>query len=175
MKKRVFALIFAALLTGTCCFSCGDSGRSRRSDRSDSEDEIRVSKSRVQSACADAKSMMTLANQALAEMDEEGIKITLNGWYDRNSENNSDDSQWQDVFNRMCTFGDAAKKCEFSVYIGKGACLSAVTCKRDNFGFYPGGLTADDYEEKFGKDLDFDDAKAAAEEAYKDEHNGEMP
>lgn len=122
-----------------------------------------TNKSRMQSANVEAKMIMTSANTALADMDEEGVKITLNGWYDQNDENISSDAQWQEVYKRMGAYSDAAVNCSFSVYISDGACRGAVV-KGERFGIYPSVLTQSNYSEKLGKNPDFDDAKAVAEE-----------
>ncbi len=118
-------------------------------------------KSRVQSSVADAKTMLTYANQALAELDEEGVNITLDGWYDRNDENISTDAQWRQVYGKMCGYGDVEDS-DFSLYFSDGICRGAVV-KNGKFGIYPGILTADSYNDKLGSDPDFDDAKAAVE------------
>lgn len=120
-------------------------------------------KSKLQSANSEAKTVMSLANQALAELDEEGVKITLNGWYDQNSENISSDAQWQDVYKKMGAYYDM-EDYEFSVYISDGFCGGAVAKNDKYYGVYPGMLTSSNYSEKLGKNPDFDDAKAVAEE-----------
>lgn len=129
-----------------------------------------VKKSKIQSSAADAKTVLTVTNLALAELDEEGVTITLEGWYDQNDENVSTDAQWQDVYERMGYYGDIIGECEFSVYISGGACVSAVS-KNDKFGIYPGILSKSNYEEKLGKNPDFDDAKAAAEIELEETYN----
>ncbi len=118
-------------------------------------------KSRVQSADAEAKTVLSLANMALAELDEEGVTITLDGWYDMNDEI-STDAQWQDVYERMDSYNDIDEY-EFSVYISGGACTGAVAYN-GRFGTSPGMLTCGNYEEKLGENPDFDAAKAAVEE-----------
>lgn len=191
MKKRLFALIFAAMLTGMCCVSCEDSGGesektlgasySENKNENDNgktssisyseEDEEDSPKSQIGYACADAKRMMTLANQALAEMDEEGIKCTLYGWVDIADRNVG--GEVTDLFNRMASYGDAVNKVEFSVYIKNGAAVSGCAKYGKHYGCYPGRLSVDNYDEKLGENPDFDDAKAAAIRFYNEEYIGD--
>lgn len=118
-------------------------------------------KAKIQNANADAKTVMTMTNMALAELDEEGVYVTYEGWYDHNEEHISTDDQWRQIYGKMCEYADA-EDYNFSVYISGGACLGAIA-KNRTFGIYPGMITADDYNEKLGSNPDFDDAKAAVE------------
>lgn len=121
-------------------------------------------KSKIQSANADAKTLMTCVNMVFAEMDEEGITITLNGWYDNNDENVSSDAQFQDVIERINYYTNAVENLDYSVCISNGACVSVVATNGSYFGIYPGYMSKNDYTEKLGKNPDFDDAKAVAED-----------
>ncbi|MCM1529059.1 MAG: hypothetical protein NC093_03585 [Alistipes sp.] len=119
-------------------------------------------KAKIQNANADAKTVLTLANMALTELEEEGVYVTYEGWYDKNEENISADNQWRQIYGKMCEYADA-EDYNFSVYISGGACLGAVA-KNRTFGIYPtGGITASDCNEKLGSNPGFDDAKAAVE------------
>ncbi len=176
MKKRIFALICAAMMTGMCCVSCGDSdsgrksGSSHRSERIDDDDNV-PSKSAIQATCAEAKTVATAAYTAITELEEEGTVITLNGWYDHNGGNASDDEQWKIILERMAKYADCAEDGDFSVYISQSCCKGVVCKNKKNvaFGIYPVKLTSDNYEELLGKNPDFDDAKAAAEKIMTEE------
>lgn len=125
-----------------------------------------IKKSRISSACADAKQMMTMANQALAECDEEGIDVGLTGWQDSNF---TEDATWADICERMASFGDAAKTAKFSVYIKEGAAVCACSKNGKYYGCYPGKLTKKNYDEKIGNGGP-DGAKAMAVAFYNAEH-----
>ena len=120
-------------------------------------------KAKLQNNAANAKTVLTYVNMVLAELDEEGIAITLDGWYDQNNENVSSDAQWQEVREKCAEYYADIEDCEFSAYISNGACLGAVVYD-GRFGIYPGVLTSDNYEELLGNNPDFDDAKAVVAE-----------
>ena len=127
-----------------------------------------IKKSRIQSACADAKTMMTLANQALAELDEEGVDPGVNNaWLD--SAKWSEDGDSADILDRMASFGDAAKTAKFSVYIKDGAAVCAAAKNGKYYGCYPGQLSKKNYDEK-NSSGDAAGAKAMAIAFYNAEH-----
>lgn len=111
-----------------------------------------IKKSRISSACADAKSMLTLCNQALAEIDEEGLDAPANGWH--NSAGYSDEAaasttaDWDEVMRRMASFGDSAKSAKYSIYLKDGAGVSACSKNGKYYGCFPGKLTKNNYDQK---------------------------
>lgn len=131
-----------------------------------------IKKSRIQSACADAKSMMTLANQALAELEEEGIDTSVSGWMD-GAAGFSADGDAADICNRMASYGDAAKTAKFSVYVKDGAAVCAVSKNGKYYGCYPGKLSKTNYDERMNGGSDGAAAKAMAEAFYNAEHADE--
>ncbi len=132
-----------------------------------------IKKSRIQSACADAKTMMTLANQALAELDEEGIDCTVSGWMDGAAGfTDATAGDAADIQGRMASFGDAAKTAKFSVYIKEGAAVCAVSKNGKYYGCYPGKLSKKNYDEKMGSgDKNGAAAKTMAINFYNEEHD----
>lgn len=128
-----------------------------------------VEKSKAQSADANAKTIMTCVNMALAEMDEEGIAITLNGWYDKNDENVSTDKQWQDLCERAGYYSDTNDSLDFSAYIVDGVSLGVV-CYNGEFGTYPGMLMSDNNSELLGRESGFDDAKSLVEQYLNEQY-----
>lgn len=133
-----------------------------------------IKKSRIQSACADAKTMMTLANQALAELDEEGIDPAVNNaWLDSQKADGSSsftvDGDAGDILGRMASFGDAAKTAKYSVYIKDGAAVCACSKSGKYYGCYPGKLSKKNYDEKL-TNKSAAGAKAMAIDFYNAEH-----
>lgn len=154
--KRFFVLLTATLTLGVSA-GCGGSF-----DKS----KTIVTEENVMNNCSEARVIMTLANQALAEMEEERITVTLEGWYDYNTENVSDDAQFKDLVTRMCTFSDKAEEKKYSLYISEEECKGAVV-KDGIFGCYPGSLSYRNYYDLLGENPSYGSAKDAAEREIK--------
>ncbi len=134
-----------------------------------------IKKSRIQSACADAKTMMTLANQALAEMDEEGVESAIDGgWLSNKFTADASDVTTENeakIIERMASFGDTAKSAKYAVYIRKGAALCACSKNGKYYGVYPGTLTKNNYDTKLPSPSAAT-AQALAISEYNAEHDG---
>lgn len=131
-----------------------------------------IKKSRIQSACADAKSMMTMANQALAELDEEGLDAPTDDWYAHymtDDAKESDDNDWRGIVKRMASYGDTANSAKYAIYIKEGAAVSAASKNGKYYGCYPGALSKKNYDEKIGENNLAGAIKMAAK-FYNDEH-----
>lgn len=163
MKKRVFALIFAAVLTGACCVSCGESESesSKTSDTSYSRPEIsgKTRKERILAADQAAERVLTACNDALAEMKSSGENVSVEGWID--SDTSAASAELEAI--RTKTAEIAANEEEpYSVYVKNGAAVASVGLKIDFYGTYPAGLDYTNYYNELGEEPTLDDAKAYA-------------
>lgn len=166
MKKRVFALIFSALLTGVCCISCEPGGESASNgggtaNISYSRPEIsgRTRKERISAADQAAERVLTACNEALEALKSSGENVDVEGWFD--SDVSADSAELETIRTKTAEIaGD--EKDAYSIYVKNGAAVAAVGLKIDFYGTYPTGLNYANYYGELGEEPTLQDAKAYA-------------
>lgn len=166
MKKRVFALIFAAMLTGACCISCGsanepESSNCCPSDTSYSRPEYsgKTRKERINAANQAAESALTACNTALEELKSSGENVAVEGWLD--SDTSAASPELETIRTKTAELaGDV--ELPYSVYVKNGAAVAAVALEINFYGTYPAELNYTNYEKLLGDEPTLEDAKAYA-------------
>ncbi len=163
MKKRLFALIFAAMLTGACCVSCAgsESESGGTPDTSYSRPEIsgKTRKERISEADQAAEKVLTACNDALAELKSGGQNVEVEGWID--SDVAASSSELETIRTKTAEIAGNEEE-SYSVYVKNGAAVAAVGLRIDFFGTYPAGLNHANYYDELGEEPTLDDAKAYA-------------
>lgn len=163
MKKRVFTLIFAALLTCVCCISCesdskSDSNGGGTSDTSYSRPEQsgKTRNERIKAADQAAESALTACNAALTELNGGSA---VEGWID--SDTSAATEELESVRTKTAEIaGDIEEP--YSIYVKNGVAVAAVALKIDFYGTYPAGLNYANYSDALGEAPTLDDVKAYA-------------
>ncbi len=161
MKKRIFALIFAAMMTGMCCVSCGGSESSRQSNvASYTKAGVngKTMKERISAADKTAEAALTACNDALAELKNSGENIAVEGWFDSET---PAAAELETIRTKTAELAGELDE-PYSVYVKNGAAVAAVGIKVDFYGTYPTGLVHTNYYSELGDDPTLDDAKAYA-------------
>lgn len=141
-----------------------------------------VKKSKIQSANADAKTMLTNANAAFEEIDEEGNEVGFSGWQDFNGMATGGDgtgtgtgtgvvkvgkADFQKDY--LAFYSDTASSTKFSIYVKEGVAICAVAKSGKYFGTYPACLTNKNYDKTLEKN-DLANAKTAVQNKYIESH-----
>lgn len=166
MKKRVFALIFAAALTGACCVSCESDGESASNgggttDTSYSRPEIsgRTRKERISAADQAAERVLTACNEALDSLKSSGENVDVEGWFDSDAAASS--AELETIRTKTAEIAGDEEEA-YSVYVKNGAAVAAVGLKIDFYGTYPAGLNHSNYYDKLGQEPTLEGAKTYA-------------